>query len=213
MEFKTTIQALEQLLKYPLPGEEAQQEMAPFDRPTRAKAMAQDTNPRLSAVLALLYPKKGETHLVLTLRSSYKGVHSKQVSFPGGKKEEEDPDLLHTALREANEEVGINTQEVEVVSPLTQLYIPPSRFLVQPYLGISQQTPDFTPDPREVQEILQVPLRWLYDPKRQRSEKIPVMNGKYTVDAPFFDLFDQRVWGATAMILSEIRTLMKSAAS
>ena len=108
-------------LEKPLPGIESHYKLAPYKGLARKKAQEQDPNPRLSAVLALLFPKNNEPHVLLTLRNSYKGVHSKQVSFPGGKREEIDKSFEQTALRETEEEVGISPKSIKVIGKLTEV--------------------------------------------------------------------------------------------
>ncbi len=114
-------------------------------------------NPKQAAVLAVFYPgKEGETRFVLILRKTYKGVHSNQVGFPGGRVEEHDRDLAHTALRETEEEVGIPQYEVEIVREMTRLYIPPSNFWVHPFMGVMKKTPVLVPQEEEVEAVLEI---------------------------------------------------------
>src|SRR5690606_34915901 len=122
-----------------------------------------DPTARQGAVLALLYPKNGELYTVLILRNIYEGTHSGQVSFPGGKREVEDKSLWHTALREANEEVGIMVENVKLIGELTKVYIPPSRFLVTPFLAYTHEAPDFKRDRIEVQRIIETPVSIFLD--------------------------------------------------
>lgn len=167
-------------------------------------------NPRKSAVMMLFYPKDGETHLVLTKRNAYPGVHSSQISFPGGKAETEDADLTATALRETFEEVGVEPDKIEVVMPFSEIYIPPSNFLVQPFLGILKNEPKFKPDPKEVTAIIQLPLDTFLDD----SIIIPSeMKTSYSqsILVPAFVFEGHVVWGATAMMLSELKETIKMA--
>ncbi|NND89101.1 MAG: CoA pyrophosphatase, partial [Flavobacteriaceae bacterium] len=126
----------------PLPGEDVQHRMAPIERIKELKKKALDVNKsRRAGVMVLFYPSQAmETHLILILRKTYKGVHSAQVGFPGGKIEPEDDTIEMTALREMEEEVGVDREEVAVLKKLTEIYIPPSDFFVQPFLGITRAT-------------------------------------------------------------------------
>lgn len=158
---------------------------------------------RLGSVLISLYLHNEELHTVLMKRPSYKGVHSGQVSFPGGKKEDGDDDLITTALREAHEEVGIVPDKVNIIGTLSELYIPPSNFLVLPVLGYLEEKPELVPDMHEVEAILEVPFKHFFQKESLKEGNIPVGNG-YKIKAPYFDVEGHVVWGATAMILNEM---------
>ncbi len=200
------IERLKQLLEGPLPGESAHELMAPsvrftgFSEPDPALA-------RPSSVLILFFPREGKWFLPFIQRPVYDGVHSGQISFPGGKYEEEDQDYCSTALRESNEEIGIVPDDVSVIGALTPLYIPNSNFYVYPQVGWIDYYPEFTPDPTEVEEIMEVPLDLLLreDNVKQFSKEI---NGTY-VEAPYFDAGGRIIWGATAMILSEMLEMIR----
>ena len=114
--------------------------------------------PKKAAVMMLFYPKDTQTHLVLIQRNTYPGVHSSQIAFPGGKVELEDETLSHTALRETHEEIGIVPNQIQVVRAFSEVYIPPSNFMVYPFLGLSQNELTFNPDPEEVAGIIELPL-------------------------------------------------------
>jgi len=191
-----------------LPGDIEQLKMAPYNRIARNLAMQVNRSPKPSAVLVLLYPREDEPYFVLTQRHAYKGVHSKQVSFPGGKQEQSDENLIATALREANEEIGIRPGHVEVLGQLTELYIPPSGFLVTPIVGVVEHRPTFQIDPHEVDYIIESPIRRLQDVDVIKEEKIPIGLSKIEVKTPYFDIQDHIVWGATAMILSEFKAIL-----
>ena len=199
---------LRNAMQLPLPGEEAQYRMSPMGRPKRAAAMARIPNPKLSAVLVLFYPFEGHTHMVLMLRNAYPGVHSGQVSFPGGKKEEIDASLMMTALREAEEEVGVVPNSVEVLGQLTEVYIPPSGFLVEPYVALASDRPNFQPDPSEVQQLIEVPMHEFLHPENFTSRTIPWRNGM-SITVPCYVLQGHIVWGATAMMLSEMQAIIE----
>jgi 8-oxo-dGTP pyrophosphatase MutT (NUDIX family) len=168
---------------------------------------------RKSAVMALFYPNiNNETTLVLILRKSYEGVHSNQVGFPGGKVEPEDVNLKITALRETEEEVGVAQNAIEVIREITSTYIPPSNFMVQPYIGISNHTPVFVPQPSEVELILEVSLQDLLSDVAIIEKELTTSYAT-KINAPAFYLNDYVVWGATAMMLSEVKDIILEAIS
>ena len=159
--------------------------------------------------MAIFYPKMDDTtHLLLMLRKEYPGVHSKQIGFPGGKVEKEDKNLLDTAKRETFEEVGILPDSIEMVKPLTEVYIPPSNFLVQPYLGLYPTPRPFVIDPNEVERLVEVRLMDFLDDTHLMEQKLTT---SYADDilVPAFKLNGYTVWGATAMMMSEIKDLLK----
>ena len=210
MNFNEFIIALPKIKNIPLPAEASQFKMAP---PYRDKLIKQQKdnikNARQSAVMALFYPDiKQLTKLVLILRKTYKGVHSAQVGFPGGKVEHEDQNLLQTALRETHEEVGVSPNVIEVYKELSQVYIPPSNFIVQPYLGIAKQTPKFIKQETEVEDVLEVYLADLLDDSNLTNKVVKTSYG-VEVEVPAYLLDNHLVWGATAMMLAEVKDLLK----
>ena len=168
-------------------------------------------NPKKAAVLALFYPKNNKTYFLLTLRADYKGAHASQISFPGGKFDSLDKDLIHTALREANEEVGVKSNSIYPILPLSKLYIPPSNFWVNPYVGIAAEIPKFTKN-YEVAELLEVCLDDLLNDDFVIYKNISTSYAN-NIEVPCFLLNNYVVWGATAMILSELKEIIKIAMS
>lgn len=165
--------------------------------------------PKQAAVLAVFYPgREEETRFVLILRKTYKGVHSNQVGFPGGRVEKEDRDLQHTALRETEEEVGIPQYEVEVVKELTRLYIPPSNFWVHPFMGVMKKTPTLVPQEDEVEAVLEIKLEEFMSESCLTTETLSTSYAK-EIEVPAFLLNGHVVWGATAMMLSEMKDILK----
>lgn len=191
-----------------LPGWEAQAQMATKFRSKPDRTQEYYKNARQGAVLILLYPDANNIKTTLIQRPVYEGVHSGQIAFPGGKKEEEDADLITTALREANEEVNIDPQQVVVVGSLTELYIPPSNFLVTPVVGFSRERPDLQPDNFEVASILEVSVEEMTDPNIRGVKPITPREG-ITFDSPYFNLQGRTVWGATAMMISELNAIIE----
>jgi 8-oxo-dGTP pyrophosphatase MutT (NUDIX family) len=200
------ISRLQQLLAQPLPGETAQYRMAPSYRPKLSKEQIAALNPKISGVLLLLYEKENQYYVVLTERKKYDGVHSGQMSFPGGKKEVGDLDLTATALRETQEEIGVKQEHIALLGHLSELYIPPSNFLVFPSVGFGQNMPKFVPEKKEVETIVEVPLAHLLNSENINLEQEIRLPGM-TVRAPAYIYNQHVIWGATAIMLSEFTFL------
>jgi 8-oxo-dGTP pyrophosphatase MutT (NUDIX family) len=198
---------LERLFKSQLPGIEVQNQMAPLKRPTMQSYLK--NYPQKGAVLVLIYPEGSNLQIVVMLRPNYEGAHGGQVSFPGGKHEVSDKSLENTALREAREELGIASEHIEVLGPLTELYIPISNFIVHPFLAITDIAPNFNPDPKEVQRVIKISLRQLLDDTNIKRKQIMISLIGKEIETPYFDLEGETIWGATAMILSELREMLK----
>jgi 8-oxo-dGTP pyrophosphatase MutT (NUDIX family) len=198
----------EKKLQQKLPGSEAHLRMASRMRLDALKRPSDLSKAIKSAVLVLFYPEQDQIKLCFILRPDYDGVHAGQVAFPGGRWEEEDPDLITTALREAAEEINVQPDDVMILGKLSELYIPPSNYIVTPVVGYSLNKPDFIPDHNEVAKIIETDLDFLFDPSRLK-EKIINVRG-YEIEAPYFDINGHVVWGATAMILSELKEVIKS---
>ena len=210
MTFREFEKRIVKIAKMELPGEAIQLKMAPIERLIELKSNARELNTaRRAGVLALFYPDSNmETHLVLILRKTYKGVHSAQIGFPGGKYEDEDINLEATALRETEEEVGVPRETVSVLKELTEVYIPPSNFFVQPFIGITPTTPNFVLQEDEVEALVEVSLSHFMD-DAILTNKILTTSYATNIDVPAFLLNGHIVWGATAMMLSEVRELLK----
>lgn len=204
VSFQHFIHALQKRLQEPLPGEEAHRKMASSSR-LRLSAKPNERT-RRSAVLILFYPYQGSIYLPLILRPQYDGVHAGQMAFPGGRMERNDESLIRTALREAQEEIGIRLTDVKVLGKLTELYIPPSNFFVLPVIGTIPYRPDFYPDPREVEQVIEVDFDTLLDETIVGDTQIDVRG--ITIDAPFYQIQNHRVWGATAMMIAELLTII-----
>lgn len=202
------IEKLRKRLKHPLPGEEHQYKMAPLKRLRMSELAMEKIEPRKSAVLILLFPFENVIKTVLIERPVYEGVHSGQVAFPGGKFEKNDIKLVNTALREAEEEIGIKKDIVNILGNLTDLYIMPSNFLVTPFIGFMESVPVFLPDPREVNKIITIDLELLSDISIRGEKTISHSNG-YKIKTPYYSVEGLTVWGATAMIISELNAIVK----
>ena len=197
------IEKLKKQLSEKLPGKEVQYSMAPV---ARNILPAGNLNQK-AGVLFLLYPYKGEFFIVFIKRTEYNGAHSGQVSLPGGKFETKDKTLKNTALRESHEEIGIHPDEIIIIGQLTPLEIPISNFEVFPYVGFTRKKPDFKPDPSEVEYLIHVSLSKLTNPSIRKSKIMTVR--EFTGAIPYFDISEDFIWGATAMMLAEFIEVLR----
>lgn len=203
MEFKTFIRSIKEKLGKPLPGVSSQLKMAGLRRFMKDGVIVVPDDVRKGAVLALFYPYNGKIYMVFIKRTEYPGVHSGQISFPGGGLETIDKDMFDTALRETEEEIGVNRNSVITIGKLTDLFIPPSNFLVTPVVGYTTERPDFRPDPDEVDRILEFPLDELLNELNIMEKDITIFP-EVMLKVPCFYIDGNVIWGATAMILSEL---------
>ena len=198
------IEGLRKRLKRELPGSSAQELMAPNLRFTGNKL----PDPKLSkpsAVLILLFPDAGDLTTVFIERTAY-GPHGGQISLPGGKLEKTDKNIQETALREANEEIGVPGDEVEIIGQLTSLYVPHSNFCIVPVVGYLNKKPLFMKNDDEVVTIIEAKI---YDLFHNRNKGVEHMNkGNFSIEAPYYRVNGHTVWGATAMIMSELEGLL-----
>lgn len=209
MDFSSFLTYLPKITELELPGESSHEKMAPLERRGLMKNIDFDiVKPRRAAVMMLFYPKNNKPHLVLIVRNSYPGVHSSQIAFPGGKVETFDESLQQTALRETFEEVGIASEQIHVIRQFSDVYIPPSNFMVFPFLGYCETELTFIPDPAEVAGIIELPLSDFFDDSNIIVKR---MATSYTndIDVPSFNVGEHIVWGATAMMLSELKDVLK----
>ncbi len=195
-------------LRRPLPGHATFADLSGYPRPTLEAALALSPPPRESAVLVLIHPVRGIDHTLLMRRPIYKGVHSGQIGFPGGKREPEDISLHATALREFHEETGADTENFELIGDLSRIHIPPSKTLVTPVVAWCSDLGRLRPDPREVAELLDVPLAEILrdDILHRKPFRIGIDGTERT--AAYWDLNGEVVWGATALMIAELRTVL-----
>lgn len=192
-----------------LPGEIAHAEMAPINRPLSSLAIKKAENIRESAVSVILSVIKDELKAILIERPIYDGVHSGQIAFPGGKKDLTDPHLEYTARRESFEEVGIPVNKGELIGELTEVYIPVSNFLVKPFVYFHDTLPLLIPQEREVAEIITFSITDLLKPSTINHMEVKFPNGVTQKNIPCFHIENKKVWGATALILNELRHIIK----
>jgi 8-oxo-dGTP pyrophosphatase MutT (NUDIX family) len=210
MRFNSFLESVVKIKHLDLLGEASHAKMSPPYRLELAEQMKKKAKTAKKAgVMALFYPnEQEETYLVLILRKTYKGVHSAQVGFPGGRYEDEDKDLMITAMRETREEVGVPESIMNIIKTMSSLYIPPSNFIVHPYIAISESTPNFIKQDEEVEAIIEVKLLDFLDEANAITARVPT-SFDVEVDVPAFQLNGHIVWGATAMMLGEIKDLLK----
>ncbi len=197
------------LLTTPLPGQAAHTVMAHAVR--RVDSIPDAATTRDAAVLLTLFEKTPDDwHLIFIRRaaSHHQDKHAGQIGFPGGKKETSDPDMMYTALREANEEIAIDLSGVDILGALTPLYITVSKFLVHPYLAYSWKTPQLNRQESEIEEILEIPLRSFLDPVNRQETRIRLATGIVLNHVPSFQVNGHVIWGATAMMLSELLDIL-----
>lgn len=209
MNFKDFINKIEDFKTANLGGLDAHFKMTPKLRLQYNQDKIEASKPRKAAVLALFYPNVyNQTTLLLTQRATYKGTHSAQISFPGGKTEKTDKNLEITALREAFEEVGVDQSFVKMVRELTDVYIPPSNFLVTPFIAFVDKRPSFNLN-HEVAKTIEILVSDLLDEKYLTTVNITTSYMK-NIDVPCFNIDNNIIWGATGMMLSEIKELLNS---
>jgi len=191
-------------LKKKLPGKAVQYKMAPSDRAIREQALS-ITDLRKSAVMILLFIENNELYLLLIQRANYKGPHGGQISFPGGKFEiNQDKNLQDTALRETFEEINIPKENVNVLGGLSVLNIPISRISVQPYVAYCKNISKLKPDGFEAIDTYKIPLSFF-----RNNENIRLWKDS-DLEYPYYNFEEKRIWGATAMIISELVDLIPS---
>jgi 8-oxo-dGTP pyrophosphatase MutT (NUDIX family) len=215
------IQKLKNRLDSPLrPAEKAQRLMESSARTKEFSFQYKERKKtRVAAVLMLLYPSQSTTKdgnqkfdwgLPLVLRPQYEGMHNHggQIGLPGGGKEEQDENLMMTAIRETQEEIGVIVPKINILGSLSELYIPPSDSLVTPFVGFLDAKPSFIPDPKEVDRIIEAPLSFLQNPQL-RMQKQVILPNKIILDVPYFAVHEDSIWGATAMMLNEFLHLIE----
>jgi 8-oxo-dGTP pyrophosphatase MutT (NUDIX family) len=198
-----------------LPGHKSHMKMAPSTRNIEIlkreslflNSRTNKPKPKVSAILILFYLRNNTLYTAMMKRANDNSVHSNQISFPGGKFEDSDNLIINTALREANEELGINIDSIKILGMLSKLYIPPSNFDVYPVIGYTAQPPSFVIN-EEVERLMEVRIEDLLDDRVRITKPIEHSSGK-TVDVPCYFIDNEIIWGATAMIISELTDVLK----
>ena len=200
---------LKKVLEGEKPGIQSQLLMAPKFR--EEELMQRDANlpSKKSAVLILFNPFSTELSIIITKRSSRLKVHRGQVSLPGGRVDKSDVDVQATALRETWEEIGIPSKHVEVIGQLSGIYIPPTNFDIVPVVGFLKEKPVYKISIDEVEEVVEVPLSQLMDSNNVNEKVFYTSSSGEDRKAPYYDVMGLEIWGATAMILSEMVEIVK----
>jgi 8-oxo-dGTP pyrophosphatase MutT (NUDIX family) len=200
-----SIDQIKQKLQLPLPGISSHLKMAP---PHRAQEIVNhldnSENAKKSAVLILFFCEVDVLKMIVIRRSVYVGIHSGQIAFPGGRYEEEDKEVRTTALREIEEEIGIPENKIEIIGRLTDIYVPPSNFLISVFVGYLSEKPVYKIDEREVDEVIEIPFAEFYKPDLIKEKSFFVNSIKAADNAPYFDVTNAEIWGASAMVMSEL---------
>jgi 8-oxo-dGTP pyrophosphatase MutT (NUDIX family) len=206
--FEKFKQRLKKELSCALPGEAAHQLMMPTVRAEKFVFPSFSTPPVQSAVLILFYTDRlGNIRFPLIQRPTYNGAHSGQVGLPGGKAEPADCDLVHTALRETEEEIGINASKIEVVGRLSELHIGVSNFIVTPVVGFLNSNPTFKLNRQEVEMVIEADVLDILTPEKRKDDTI-LVRGEFAIQTPYFEIENRIVWGATAMMLNELSMII-----
>ena len=192
-------------LQHNLPGERAHIPLSPLHRPVTSEVIQNLTEYKESAVAVVLFESNQTYECILIQRTEYDGKHSGQISFPGGKKDKEDVDLLATAKRECWEEVGVNMDSAEYLGKLSQVYIPVSGFLVEPHVFYYPERPSFVHQEREVAHVFTITIDELIAEDVIGEMKVTTENKLVKMKVPCFTIRDKQIWGATALILNELR--------
>ncbi len=204
-----TLELLRELFQQKLPGEATHKEFLPMRGSSKA-AIANGAPYRNAAVAIILYiDLNGKLATIVTQRQIYEGNHSGQISFPGGKHDEKDVDLLQTAIRECIEEIGIDCTDFEFIGSLTSVYIPVSEFLIQPFVFFTNDNAfQFTRNEREVAAIKAIDLHALFHPSAQSKEDVVISEQHVIKNVPHFNQDNMKIWGATALLLNELKWLV-----
>jgi 8-oxo-dGTP pyrophosphatase MutT (NUDIX family) len=202
---QTILKLLERDLQGPKPGLQAQLKMSTDPRPGHKTYQDVEDSCFGAGVLVLLYPRKGKLHLVLTRRTSGVAHHQAQISFPGGRKDDQET-IVEAALRETQEELNVPPEAVRILGELTPLYVPPSNYCIYPVVAAAKKRPDFRPSPAEVAEVIEIPLDHLLDAAHIHREVWKLRGADVAV--PFYLFEGHKIWGATAMVLAELLNLL-----
>lgn len=202
------IKRLKGCFEHNLPSEKAHHEMLHDIKKNRPENPDHILKAAKSSVLVLFYPKNDDIYTVFIERPQYDGVHSGQIALPGGKTEQNDKNLADTALREANEEIGIVKEKVMLIGNLSEVFVMPSNFLITPFVGIYNYKPQFSIDDKEVRKLIEIPFSEILKEGNKTKADVKAADGTIC-RAPCFKFEDNIIWGATAMILNELVYLWK----
>lgn len=208
MNFSKSI--LKAQLSKALTGRVSHLKLAPPTRRSELEAqIAPPLDARKSAVMILLFHENEELKVVFIRRSLYVGIHSGQIAFPGGRYEDTDPSIEYTAFREIEEEIGIHKDQIELLGQLSDIYVPPSNFLISIFVGYLAQKPTYKPDEREVAEVLEISFDELCMPTALGQKSFYVPSANQSFEAPCYQTTQCDIWGASAMVLSELIDMLQ----
>lgn len=194
----------------PLPGLQSHLKLAPAQRISEiAGYPANGIVAKKSAVMILLFEENEQMKVIFIRRSIYVGLHAGQIAFPGGRFEESDIDVEITALREMEEEIGIPRNKIEVLGQLTDIYVPPSNFLISIFVGFIKGKPIYNPDKREVAEIIEISLTDFFQENIIHDKDFLIPSTTHTVRAPYYKVGNIELWGASAMVMTEFIDVLK----
>ena len=202
------VQKFKSAIESGLPGEKSHELLMPLNRPFTSSILKSEITYRDCAVGVILYPKSNSIYCILIKRQKYEGIHSAQISFPGGKKDEDDKDLEFTARRECSEEINFPIEKGNLIGRLSKVYIPISKFMVRPYIFMVDSLPPLVPNPLEVESIITFDIFTLMNETIVKKTDMKFSNGMKRKNIPYFDIEGHIVWGATAMMLSELKTII-----
>jgi len=196
-------------LANPLPGIDSHLKMAPKHRADELLAKKDEIqDAKKSAVMILFFHDDTGLKMIVIRRSIYVGIHSGQIAFPGGRYEEEDGNVQITALREIEEEIGIVRDKIEVLGRLSDIYVPPSNFLISVFVGYLSEKPQYKIEEREVAEIIEIPFAEFLKQDVIKLKDFYVNSEKVVTNAPYFDITNAEIWGASAMVISELLSVL-----
>lgn len=196
------------LLRQSLPGKKAHSLFAPNGRPIDFSILSDKESYRKSAVAIILYRENNDISFLLIKRPTYDGAHSGQIAFPGGKQELTDFDLEHTARRETLEEIGVLLENHQKLGQLSEVFIPVSKFVIQPYIYWMDSIPEFQLDAREVEYLIPQKINGILEKDAVKYTSISISENHSLDNVPHFYLSNEIVWGATALILGELREIL-----
>lgn len=202
---KLTPEIIKQKLSEPLPGLASHLKLAPT---SRAKEIANYNgkiiDAKKSAVMILLFHEEGDLKVIVIRRSFYVGIHAGQIAFPGGRYEEEDGNVENTAKREIEEEIGISSDKIQVLGRLTDIYVPPSNFLISIFVGYLDQRPIYKIDEREVAEVIEIDFNDFYKENIIHEKEFLVPSMQSSTKALYYQVGNIELWGASAMVMTEL---------
>lgn len=210
MDIQRFLEQIQLAFSNPLPGPKAHELLTPGKRPMTRQEVENIDEYRASAVSIICFAKEDQINVILTQRPDYNGTHGGQISFPGGKIEDADDSLEHTARRETFEEIGWILNEKDCLGQMSEIFIPVSKFSVQPYLYFTDKAHDYKLDPREVVEVIEFPIDLLTDDNIIKLTDIRYSTGLTLKNVPYFSINDKVVWGATAIVLSELKMMIQT---